>query len=97
MNCSGFEFEGPFTDMGQLKNAPGVFLVLTTANGLGWSFIEMGESSNIRNAVAQADIRRWNLQNRGTIGIAVHYNADGQLSRQAMLKHMTANLDLPKA
>ncbi|TVM35128.1 hypothetical protein [Oceanidesulfovibrio marinus] len=97
MNCSGYEFEGPYTDMGQLKNAPGVFLVLTAVNGLGWSFIEVGESENIRNAVAQADIRKWNLQNRGIIGIAVHYSEDGPQSRLSMLEHISASMDLPKA
>ncbi|MFW5735413.1 MAG: hypothetical protein ACOCWR_10160 [Oceanidesulfovibrio sp.] len=81
--------------MSRLRNAPGVFLVMTSASDGCWSFIEAGESSDVRWAIALADTTLWNLKNQGLIGIAVHYNNDGQDARRTILDAALDDTDSP--
>lgn len=91
--CNGYDFDGPFTDLGRLRNEPGVFLVLTATSDGDWTFIEAQESDNVRQSVALADTSEWNQKNRGLIGIAVHYNDNGADSRRAIKQAVQNRMD----
>ncbi|TVM15817.1 hypothetical protein DPQ33_14025 [Oceanidesulfovibrio indonesiensis] len=97
MIYGGYQFEGPFTDMGRLRSDPGVFLVLTAAGDGDWSFIEAGESENIRESVALADTSVWTEKNRGLVGIAVLYDLGSARTRQAIKQAVQDGMVPPQA
>jgi hypothetical protein len=67
-------FDGPYTNAGELDNAPGVFAVIV-ANGDRGALIDVGQSEDINECVASHPKKtRWReFSNKGTLCYAVLY------------------------
>ena len=56
INIGNYTFEGPFADPASLKNASGVYSVLTRSNGTdSYSVVDIGESGTVRDRVTSHD------------------------------------------
>ncbi len=76
-----YRFEGPFTSLRELKESPGVFIVLCTM-GNGCTFIvDVSEADNVRLCVQNSNNKDcWRGNCKGTLSIAVLYTPE--LDRQ---------------
>jgi len=72
-----YRFEGPFLTKRELKQAPGVFILLCTT-GKGTTYIvDAGESENVRQAIEDSPNRHcWVSNCKGTISVAVLYTPE---------------------
>lgn len=51
-----YTFEGPYRSAGSLRDAPGIYAILTRAQpGDPWNVVDVGESGTVRNRVANHD------------------------------------------
>lgn len=82
MKLAGYEFEGPFTDPYDVKELPGIYVVLGGDNVLdvgeaGWRYRERGQGLSKR--LRRHDRKSCWEEHRGTgdIAFAVLYEPDG--------------------
>ena len=87
MNLGGFDLEGPFDDPEQLRDEPGVYVVLGIRSGNAGDILDVGETGwnfpsgqGLRRRLKSHN-RRWCWEEHkvnGTIKFAVLYEKDGE-------------------
>lgn len=76
LSVCGYEFEGPYTEIGRLRDAAGVYGILDWRSDDKWHFIDVGESEQVKTRVGSHDRRPcWERHRQGTLGVAVLYTA----------------------
>jgi len=87
-----YTFEGPFplTATRQLKNASGVYAILTVSKSRG--YVDIGESDDVRERVETHDRRPcWESNKKGDLFVAALYC--GEADRLRIEKELRAALD----
>lgn len=66
-----YNFEGPFSSTGELKNSSGVYVILGGENRI---VVDVGESEDVKTRVENHDRKRcWNRQGYPSLSVAVYY------------------------
>lgn len=74
ITIDGMEFDGPFTDTGDLKNQQGIYVILDRRSDQKWYLIDVGESTDVKTRVESHDRKDcWKTNSQGTLGVAVCY------------------------
>ncbi len=73
IQISNYNFEGPYTDIGPLRNQSGVYVILDC--GPRESFVvDVGEAQNVRNRIASHDRKHcWSANCKQTVKVAALY------------------------
>lgn len=67
-------FDGPFTEFGNLLNKSGVYVILGGNDGTNWAVVDVGESGGVWERVVSHEREPcWRGQGHRTLAAAVHY------------------------
>ncbi len=83
----GYVFEGPVDSPLELRDGPGVYVILDVNEGV-YSVIDVGESSAVRSRLNDHDRKVcWAQKAKGTLKVAVHYTTPEQPAWRKQLKY----------
>ncbi len=83
----GYVFEGPFDSPLELRDCPGVYVILDVAENAS-QIIDVGESADVMSRVTDHNRKGcWDQRSRGKLKIAVHYTTADQPMWRKQLKY----------
>ena len=83
INIGKYNFEGPFTSTGNLKNQSGVYAILgRNSDADRWNVVDVGESGTVRERVENHDREPcWKRQGYRQLAVAAYYCPEAQRMR----------------
>lgn len=84
-----YQAEGPFTNTAQLKNASGIYVILTSpTSGTDWTVVDVGESHDVRARVENDHEREdcWKRHDKGILAVAAIYTPKAQQAGRKMIE-----------
>ncbi len=83
----GYVFEGPVDSPLELRDSPGVYVILDVDKGV-YRVIDVGESSAVMSRLKEHNRKVcWQERVKGTLKIAVHYTTPEQAMWRKQLKY----------
>jgi len=80
VKIQGYNFEGPFTKVGDLEDRSGVYAILDRRND-GLYVVDVGESSEVKTRISNHDRKPcWSNSSKGKLAVAVRYTPGLQQS-----------------
>jgi len=94
INIAGYEFEGPFRSVSQLKEQSGVYVILGNNGGTKWKTVDVGEAKQVKNRVKTHDRTQcWNNQKYDNLRVAARYTNEN--SRKKIAKEIRQKRNPP--
>ncbi|MET0003657.1 MAG: hypothetical protein ABW087_08550 [Candidatus Thiodiazotropha sp.] len=83
IKIGNYNFDGPYTNTGNLKNLSGVYAILGRSTpGQNWSVVDIGESATVKDRVENHDRSDcWKRQGHSTLAVAAYYCNETQRMR----------------
>lgn len=79
----GYEFEGPYSSTGSLRNSAGVYLILKdNRNITKVDVVDVGESADVRERIETHDRKGCWERHAAIVYYAVHYTPNASESRR---------------
>lgn len=87
INFCGYDFQGPFTNMDRLADAPGVYVVCDWRSDATWHVLDVGESEHVKTRVESHERSScWQRHQQRTLGFAVLYTSGWSASQRRALE-----------
>lgn len=96
MTIQNYNFDGPYTSTNELKNIPGVYVILSQL-GSDYSPIDVGESEYIKSRIENHDRKDcWNRNSLGSLCVSVHYTSHlTEVKRREIESEIRGHLNPP--
>lgn len=91
LSLGDIEFDGPFSKLSDLDDAPGIFAVLNYED-MQFKFVELRKARLVQTEVAKAlSTKSWSSSPNGKLRIAVCYSTDA--TEMSIIMHQVLNAE----